>query len=156
MQTCPVLIVLLISQIVLKLKNKLSNSPLGCCKQIIVSFSENARKNYIAYEGFYSMEKPAIIGDKTKWKKHSLATTDPDYFLTTLAPENVDVWQFSKDVNGLNPDVKSKPVSGVSELKHCPTDYPVNNWVYRSQSSSTSPWKQANVKIICASEATSM
>ena len=97
-----------------------------------------------------------MIGDRTKWRKHRLASTDPDYFLTTLAPEDVDVWQFSKDANGLNPDVKSKPVFDMSKLKHCPTDYPANNWVYRSQSSTATPWKQANVKVICASKATSM
>ena len=137
--------------------NKLLNFSLGCCKHIIVSFGSKARKHYEDYEGFYSMEKPAMIGDKQKWKKHRLHSTNPDYFLTTLAPEDVDVWLFSQDTNGLEPDVKSKSVSGVTELKHCPTDYPVNEWVYRStKSNPIKPWKQASVKIVCAPEATSM
>ena len=97
-----------------------------------------------------------MIGDNMKWKKHSFSSTDPEYFLTTKAPENVDVWQFQAFTIFDDVQVRSKPVSDTSELKHCPTDYPENNWEYLDGFAQGNPWKQANVKIICAWEVTSM
>ena len=122
---------------------------LGCCKQIIVTFGGRANELYKSNEGLYIMEESTNIEDEKSWKKYRPASTD-DYFLKSLAPDSVDVWKLV-DASG-NAKVRSKHVEeSLSDLKHCPTDY--TDWEYKSTQTG---WKEADVKLICASDAKSM
>ena len=127
---------------------------LGCCKHIIVTFGGRANELYKSQEGLYVMEGSTNIEDEKSWKKYRPALASPaskeDYFLKSLAPDSVDVWKLV-DASG-NAKVRSKHVEeSLSDLKHCPTDY--TDWEYKSTQTG---WKEADVKLICASDATSM
>ena len=100
------------------------------------------------------MEESTNIEDEKSWKKYRPALASPastdDYFLKSLAPDSVDVWKLV-DASG-NAKVRSKHVEeSLSDLKHCPTDY--TDWEYKSTQTG---WKEADVKLICASDAKSM
>ena len=127
---------------------------LGCCKQIIVTFGGRANELYKSREGLYIMEESTNIEDEKSWKKYRPALASPastdDYFLKSLAPDSVDVWKLV-GASG-NAKVRSKHVEeSLSDLKHCPTDY--TDWEYKSTQTG---WKEADVKLICASDAKSM
>ena len=131
--------------------------PLGCCKHITVSFAGDAHAKYQDYEGLYIMEKSKHIDDEKIWKKHRPQNTGPKLSLRSSAPHNVDVWGFQDDEEDELAAsifdarvVRSKPVSNVNGLQHCPADY--KEWVYWDDVA----WKNApDVKILCVTETTS-
>ena len=134
-------------------------NPLGCCKHITVSIAQ-AGNIYQKYEGLYIMEKSESINgfridEERSWEKYRPQSSDPEVSLRSLAPNKVGEWQF-KDINGDVP-VRSKPVSDLKDLKHCPTDY--KEWQYwdiNPQDVTLNTWKDLpDAKIICVTEATS-
>ena len=103
------------------------------------------------------MEKSTRIDAEKSWKKHQPASAlpaDPNYFLKSSAPNNVDVWQFQNDKGEVK--VRSKPVSDFQDLKHCPTDY--EEWQYLGSGSLPlfEDFEAAqDVNIDCVTDATS-
>ena len=130
--------------------------PLGCCKYITVSFAGGALTNYQKFEGLYIMEKPERIENEKIWKKHRPQDTAPKLSLRSSAPNNVDEWYFQDDdlvaSFGYAPVVRSKPVSNVNQLRHCPNNY--TEWEYMNVP--TNAWiPEPDVKVLCVTETTS-